>query len=220
MDLDLKKLQEIDPFKKGEKVGADQEMSAMDPPDPYNPPALEQVPYEKMHPLVRELMDEHTDLITELDLFEKTVDAISKTENIDVQTTTDFNRFTNFFDEELIPHNKKEEKSFFPLLSKRLKESGEVSPAAHATTGVDVLENDHLQAIQLATLCFTFMGLAVKLPDTKSRAMVKSMALNYAKELIELLRLHIFREDKIVFGQAYHLLTVEELDQIHNALKS
>jgi hypothetical protein len=102
--------------------------------------------------------------------------------------------------------NKREERSFFPVLRRHLLAVGEHSPGEEATTGVDIMEEEHLKAVQLAAITLNFLLLSFKLPDENSRLLVLDAALEQARQLIELLRLHIFREDNILFGQAHRAI--------------
>ena len=77
-----------------------------------------------------------------------------------------------------------------------------------------MLEDDHVQAIQIAALSFNFFGLAARLPNPKSQVIVLDAAVNQGKNLIEHLRLHIFREDNVVFTEAHHHITGEEFDRM------
>ena len=56
------------------------------------------------------------------------------------------------------------------------------------------------------------LGLASRLPDNRSRGITFDLAYHNGKELIELLRLHIFREDNTIFPIAQELLTEEEMN--------
>ena len=121
-----------------------------------------------------------------------------------------FNKFYQFFDDHILPHNQKEEKYYFRILHQRLIESGEHGNGAEPKTAVDVMEDDHVKFIQLGSLSFNLFGLAYRLRDPESRALTFDVAYNTAKELVELLRLHIFREDETLFPLSQKLLTGED----------
>ena len=74
------------------------------------------------------------------------------------------------------------------------------------------MEDDHLKAVQLAAVILNFMGLALRLKDEPSRLIVLDSALEQGKDLVELLRLHIFREDNIIFSAAHRLISKNEFD--------
>ncbi len=211
---DFKKLNETDPLKRmAEKESAREEFSPMDPPDAYAPPALEDAGYDDMHPFLQTLMDEHKAAVEALDAFESALLGI-QARGFSREADQKLRDFFDYFDNHLSPHNRKEERALFPLLRRRLLESGEHDKGPGTVTGVDVLEDDHVQILQLAAVAFNFFALSVRLPDAASRALVLDAALEQGKSLVERLKLHIFREDNVVFAQAQRLLSQEELDGI------
>jgi hypothetical protein len=79
--------------------------------------------------------------------------------------------------------------------------------------------DDHVKVIQLAAVVVNLLRLGPHLPDPLSVRMVRDAALRHAGSLAELLRLHMFREDKIVFAAAPRLLRTQELDALLAALE-
>ncbi|MBI3141684.1 MAG: hemerythrin domain-containing protein [Bacteroidetes bacterium] len=210
----LQDLNKIDPLKRMvEKQTEQPEFSPMDPPDAFSPPSLEGMDADTVHPLLQMLMEEHRVAVKKLDEFDQTIQAIAKN-GYDKTTHQGISDFFRYFDENLVKHNQKEELGLFPLLKDRLLASGEhaQSHGDHHETGVDIMEDDHIKALQLAAIVFNFVGISVRLPDPKSGMMILDAGLEQAKALIELLRLHIFREDNVIFPQAQRLLSVEEMD--------
>ena len=61
-------------------------------------------------------------------------------------------------------------------------------------------------------------GLAPRLPDQNSRMIVLDLAIEQSMAMIELLRLHIYREDHIVFDLAQQHLTEQELTDINHQM--
>ncbi len=61
------------------------------------------------------------------------------------------------------------------------------------------------------------LGLAPRLPDEGSRMFVYDVAYSNGRELIEMLRLHIYREDHILFPLAHKLITQDEFTKMTNA---
>ena len=59
-----------------------------------------------------------------------------------------------------------------------------------------------------------FLGLAFRFPDQQTRLIVLDAALEQAKFLVELLRLHVFREDNVIFPLAQQLLTPTEFEEM------
>lgn len=187
------------------------ELSPMDPPDGYMPPATESVPYEEMHPFLQKLTDEHKAFSKELDKFEEILLSIQEN-GIEKETNSKLRNFFQFFDNHSIPHNHREEKILFPLLAERLIEKGEHSQGPSPSTAVDMLEDDHIKSVQLAATVFNLFALSGRLPDHDSRLVVLDIALQQGKSLVELLRLHIFREDSIVFPIAHKHISKDEFD--------
>lgn len=202
-----------DPIQRNvEKESMDDGMSPMSPPDAYSPPGADQaVPYEEMHAFLQAFRDEHASVREKVDAFEEALNKIQET-GITREVNTAFQSFFRALDEEVFAHNRREEKELFPLLSKRLVENGEHSKGSAATTACDVLADDHVQLVQLAAISLNFFALASRLPDEQSRLLTFDAAIEQAKSLVELLRLHMFREDNVVFSLAHKYITAEEFD--------
>lgn len=218
--VDFKKLRETDPLKRlVEKQTEQEEFSPMNPPDAYAPPGGEAIPYEKMPPVLQKLMDEHETALKELDAFEAVLLRLQKQGlKPDKEVDEGLRRFFSFLDENIVHHNLKEEKILFPLLQERLLEKGEHSKGQFSKTAVDMLEDDHIKTMQLAAITFNFLGLAARLPDPPSRAITLDAALEQGKELVELLRLHIFREDNVVFPLAVKHIAENEFREAEAGL--
>lgn len=209
-------LKEKDPIIRNAEKGDFEELSPMDPPDAYDKERVIGNNYDDLHNNLKELCDEHKRAITKCDAFEK---ALTDFKNggfyITKEINDAFNAFFVAFDEEIMPHNRKEERGLFPILQKRLLESGEHSTGDNPHTPVDLMEDDHIKLIQLASLTFNFLGLAMRLKSKEDIAITFDIAYNNGKELVELLRLHIFREDNTIFPLAQELLTEQEMNQFY-----
>ncbi len=218
--LDFKKLQESDPLKRMvEKQTEQEEFSPMNPPDAYAPPGIEAVPYEKLPLFLQKLVDEHKVCINKVEAFEEILLRLQKNGLVpDPEVDKGLKLFFSFLDEKIVRHNLKEEKILFPLLQERLLEKGEHSKGQFPKTAVDMLEDDHIKLMQVAAVTFNFLGLAARLPDANSRAIVLDAALEQGKSLVELLRLHIFREDNVVFPLAVKYLNSDELLEMEKQL--
>lgn len=208
-------LKRIDPVKKQplQGVTALEGMSPMDPPDAYAPPNITPVALEDMHPFLRQLVTEHRPLLGEVDAFENAILSIQKsgyTKEADGQLKF----FLNFFDEEFIAHNRREEATLFPLLRQRLLASAEHGSGDAAQTPVDLMQDEHIKAAQLAAVILNFLGLAFRFSDVKTRLIVLDAALEQSRFLVELLRLHVFREDNLIFPLAQQLITAAEFEQM------
>jgi hemerythrin-like domain-containing protein len=216
--IDMKKLQEVDPLKRlAEKQSQQAEFSPMDPPDPYSPPSGEQIPYEKMPPFIQELMDEHQEILQAVNAFEKVLQEFRKQ---NFQTGRPFEQgvsaFFAFLDQKIVAHNLREEKHLFALIQSKLLEKGLHSQAAQPVTAVDMLEDDHIRLMQLAAVTFNFLGLAARLPDPASRALTLDAAVEQGMAMVEMLRLHIFREENVVYPLAVAHFNAEELEKLNS----
>lgn len=211
-----KKLKDEDPILRNiDKDENLEEYSAMDPPDAYDKSRVIGADYDTMHPFIQGLMDEHKELVEEVNKFDKTLVAFKESGfDFTQDASNSFNSFFKFFDSHVVPHNEKEERYFFRLLHERLIESGEHSTKEVPDTAVDLMEDDHSKFIQLATLSFNLLGLGSRLRDLESRGITFDLAYNNGRELTELLRLHIFREDETLFPLAMQLLTEEDFAAI------
>ena len=219
--MDLQNLKHTDPLdRSGQKQSDAPEFSPMSPPDAYAPPATEEIPYEEMPPFIQKLMDDHKSFKDELDLFEQALVSLRENglprESDGVDSA--ISRFFGYMDEFIIAHHTHEERILFPLLRDRLLETGEHGAGDTPTTAVDIMADDHGRGMQLAAVTFNFLGLCSRLPDARSRTMVLDAAIEQGQALIEHLRLHMFREDNVVFTMAAKHLTPDELARMAEAL--
>ncbi len=216
------KLKETDPIRrKVEKKLEISEHSPMDPPEAYDKESanVDGIGYSDMASPLKSMMDEHKELNQYTEKFESALGEFHQSKYNFTQDISDkFNEFFLYFDNHILPHNRKEERYLFPILHAKLVEDGEHGTGDDKMTAVDLMEDDHVKFIQLATLTFNLLGLASRLPDASSRGITFDLAYHNGKELIELLRLHVFREDNTVFPLAQKLLTTEELDVINKEL--
>src|SRR3989304_6891019 len=215
MNMDFENLDKSDPIKRSAEKESSGELSPMDPPDAFSPPSLDEISYDEMNNVLKKFMDEHKICIKKLDALEDVLNKI-KQERFSGQekVRSVLADFFQFFDNNITKHNIKEEKVLFPLLRQRYVETGEHSKSQEQTTAVDMLDDDHIKFIQIAAITFTLFGLIPRLPDHSSRNVVLDLALEQGKTLIEQLRLHIFREDKVVFPFAQKNLTKDEFAEI------
>ena len=218
--MDLKSLNKDDPLKRNvEKSVVTDGMSPMDPPEAYSPPSTEDVPYDAMPPFLQGLMDEHKHLTAQLAIFEESLKQI-EVGGLTKEIRQTLKSFFQFFDDKFVAHNRQEEAEFFPLLKRRLIEKGEHGTTPARKTGVDLMLDDHTRSVQLGAVACSLFGLAVRLPDERSAMLTLSGAVQQSKELIELMRLHIFREEKILFGFAAKNFSSDELNQLQARSKA
>ncbi|MEK7437814.1 MAG: hemerythrin domain-containing protein [Pseudomonadota bacterium] len=215
--MEIHKLHRIDPLKKQAERGLEvaQGLSPMDPPDAYAPSGIEPVPAEALHPFLRKFRDEHVPFLQELNAFEAAIHSIQKagyTREADAR----LRHFFQYLDQEFVPHSRREDTALFPLLRERLIASGEHGSGSVPATATDVMEDEHAKAMQLAAVVVNFLGLVFRLPDERSGMIVLDAALEQGKNLIELLRLHVFREDNVVFPLAHQLISIAEFDEMHS----
>ncbi|HEY9168046.1 MAG TPA: hemerythrin domain-containing protein [Lutibacter sp.] len=194
------------------------EFSPMDPPDAYKPPSIQSVNYDELSLFLRHLTDEHKIILSELQKFETTLLEIRK-EGINKDRNKQLGDFFKFLDDIIVLHNLKEERILFPLLHDRLIDKGEKSTAAIPETAVDMLENDHIKMMQLTTLAFSLMGMASRLTDATSRAVLTDTAIEQGKSLVELIRLHIFRAENVVFALAHKYISEVEFKEMEGQMK-
>ncbi len=204
--------------RKVDKGDHEEELSPMAPPDAYAPPGEDQsVPYEEMHPFLQGLRDEHEECVAELQAFESALDNL-RNHGPSGEVHDVLAKFFGFLERVVLPHNRREELVLFPLLAQRLVESGEHSKGPQPTTAIDVLRADHVELLQVAAVMTNFFRIAPRLPDEASQHYIIDASIRLGRNLVELLRLHIFREDVVVFSLAHKLLNAEELDRMHSSL--
>lgn len=219
---EAKKLQKTDPVKKQEEKGLEQvEHTPMDPPNAYEQPGKVASSLENIDSSLQIFVDEHKHAISHIENFEKALVQFKLNGyKLDGKINEIFREFFNFFDNNLLPHNSKEEKTLFPILHKKLLEAGEHSKGEKPLTAISVMEDDHVKFIQLGALTFNFLGLATRLKDEGSRIFVLDTAYENGRELIELLKLHIYREDYTLFPLAQKYLSTEEFAQVQKEMHS
>lgn len=206
------RLKQLDPVtKQAERGIEDAGLSPMDPPEAYAPPAMDPIALADLHPFLRRLSEEHIGLSAELKAVEAVIASV-RSDGLTRERYRELKHFLGVIDRDFIPHCREEERALFPLLGERLIDHGEHSKGRERRTAIDVMMEDHLRAIQLAAVALNFLQIAGKLPDQRSAGIVAEAALGELTQLVELLRLHMFREDNIVFASAQRLLLTAELD--------
>jgi len=212
-----KRLKETDPVVPG--AGKDLtsiENSPMDPPDAYEggvegqektelPEALKQ--FTNRFPEINKILD-----ALEKEFGEFVTGGYQFTEGFNSALTT----FFKFYDDDLLPFLQLEQKTLFPILHQKLMKSGEHSPAEDPKTAVDIMEDDYVKTIQLGTLLFNFLGLSSRLRDEQARMFVLETAGGNARELIELVRLNIFRKENVLYPLAVKTLSEEEMEELQS----
>ena len=210
-----KRLKEVDPIKGNPKKDVEDESSPMSPPDAYAESTVKQIPYDDMDGILKRLITEHDNAKKQIMSFEKALVAFKELDwSLEKETNTTFKEFFFFFDNKILTHNYREEKVLFPLLNQKLIESGEHGSGLRPQTAVDIMEDDHIKFIQLGALTFNLIGLGSRLSDSESKKMTFEIAYQNGMELIEMLRLHIFREDHTLFPLAQKLIKKKEFREM------
>ena len=133
------------------------------------------------------------------------------TDGFQKATLEGINDFFSFFDDSIIAHNRKEDDTIFADLNTILYEKEEYSTGTEKTV-VDLMEDDHVTMLQLAAISFNLFGLITRIPDPASAMVILDLAVEQSKALVEMLKLHIFREDHVVFPMAQNYLSTEALN--------
>lgn len=184
-----------------------EELTPFDPPDAYDPQNIENVDYENLSPFLKELVDEHKRFTIVLNDFEN---ALIEWKNnnwiFSEEIDNKFKDFFTFMDENVPVHNQKEEKNLFPLLNIKLIESSEHNSENPSLTGISIMEDEHIKVAQAAAIVFNFLGLGSRLHDLRSKEITFEAAFDQGLAIVETMKLHIFREENILFPQAMTLL--------------
>lgn len=190
-------------------------LSPMDPPHAFHLSCIEKIRSADLAEPLRLLKNDHDEFLAVLDAFEV---ALTRFRNggfvFDAAISEGFRRFFHFMDNEALSHNAREEKALFPLLRKKLIASGECSPGDRPITSVDVMEDDHRKVGQIACLVFNLLGVGNRLKDAESRHTVFRIGADQGREIVETMRLHIFKENEVLFPQAQKMFTANEMEYV------
>ena len=63
-------------------------------------------------------------------------------------------------------------------------------------------------------IVFNFLGLGSRLPDQQSKEITFQAAFEQGIAIVETMKLHIFREENILFPQAMHLFSENDFDKL------
>ncbi len=208
--------EKTDPLVRRVSKNTKEEFSPMNPPDAYDPQNIEKVSYEKMHPFLRELIDEHMMFAKVLDSFEHALINWRNNKWIfNDMINEGLKQFFNFFDEKVPAHNQKEEKKLFSVLQEKLIESDEHNSRDSSYTGISLMEDEHIKVAQAAAIVFNFLGLGSRLPDKNSQEITFEAAFDQGIAIVETMKLHIFREENILFPQAMQLFTSSDFEKLN-----
>ena len=77
------------------------------------------------------------------------------------------------------------------------------------------MEDEHIKVAQASAIVFNFLGLGSRLPDKRSLEIAFEAAFEQGIAIIETMKLHIFREENILFPQAIKLFTEDEFSTMN-----
>lgn len=193
--------------------------SPMDPPEPYELPVRDEVTYEDYAKPIQILLDEHKIFLDILGNFE--IALLGFKENgflFTPEITKFFKEYFEFMDTKTVEHNRKEEKALFPILRRHLIEAGECSPGMNPHTPTDVMEDDHQQVSHATYLIFNLLGLATRLTDPASKAMIYQSVYEQGREIVETMKLHIYKENNVLFPLAHKYMKEEDYFTVSKAM--
>jgi len=217
---DLNFLQTIDPVKKQGEVSATDRgasFSPMSPPEAHAPPGAIKIDYHSFHPYLKIFVDEHTALKARMDEFQKILRDLSLGEDISLPTDKKVRSFYKDFHRDFHVHNRREEEVLFPVLRTCFLEIGEHSKTARPITPINVMIDEHQEAFKVATEAVCAWELLAQLFDPPSRTILLKAFIRKSNTLLEMMRLHIYREDDIIFSLAQRHLSQKILDQLLEA---
>lgn len=212
-----KTLNLTDPLERQQDHGLDnlQGCTPFDPPSAKEQAIVDDVAQLDFPVIISQLFEEHKFALSNTEMFEQALVQFRENNYTHTdQSNQVFAHFFRYFDAHLMAHNEKEDKVLFPILEKYLLKHGEHSTAEIPTTAIDIMQDDHIRFIQLGALSFNLFGLATRLRDEAPRIFVHEQAYHAARELIELLKLHIYREDHTLFPLALKYISQTEFDEM------
>lgn len=213
-DLPVYPASKDDPLKRYVNKEIEDYPSPMDPPPLYTAPTI-QVPYDQMVQTLKDLIDDHNDFEKVLNVFDQALVSFKeKGWKFDSEISAAFKKFFQYMDDDLISHTRKEEKALFPCLQEKLLESGEHSPGPHPMTPVDIMESDHERVSVMTNLVFNLLGLAARIRDDEARNLLFEHAFHQGQEIVEVMKLHIYKENTTVFPLAQQLLSAQDWENI------
>lgn len=208
-----------DPLKKQEKVEKlnNDTMSPMAPPEAYEGSTPKDLGRNSDNKFLQELEQDHIEFMAHINSFISAMHDAKEKKKIEADCLRRILSFFEYFDKEFVIHNKKEERYLFPILTKRLIESGEHSVGlGERTTPIDILESEHMQALQLGAIISNAIEILPRIKNEDAHYSILANAVNKGFVLAELLKLHIHREDNIIFVLAKNLLTDEDVKEVES----
>ena len=209
-----------DPLKRYVNKEIDDHPSPMDPPSSFAVPTVAVIPYDKLSKPLQLLIDDHNEFEKVLNVFDRSLVSLKESHwKFTPEISAGLKKFFEFMDNEISIHTRQEEKALFPVLYEKLLESGEHSPGSSPITPVDIMEADHKQVEIAANMVFNLLGLAPRIRDDEARNLLFEHAFQQGQEIVEVMKLHIYKENTTLFPLAQTLLSEEELTQISFRMK-
>ena len=211
----MKKDSNLDYIERQREHGLQQQgLSPMEPPTLDQIIALKKIPEKKCRMIERFNKDHHELLVLIKDL-EGKLESINRTKQINPQAARSIANFLEFMTNDFVDHNEEEERYLFPLLEPELLKHNESNTTFGETeTPVALLEAEHVQLMQLTAILDTLAHLLTKIKDDESYQIVLNQFLIQAKTTLHILKLHIEKEDKVIFIMAYNYINQDELDRL------
>jgi hemerythrin-like domain-containing protein len=173
---------------------------------------------EEMHPVLQVFVEEQRAYLPELQAAEETLLRVQQ-HGPDADADRALGRFFEFLETVVLPNNRRQEKLLFALVEQRLRERGESGADDLVSAGIERLEAEHVNLIQLSALMLNFFGASGHLRDAPSQRYILEAGIEQGKALIETLRLHIDREETVFFSLAQRLISNEEFEQMKSLMK-
>lgn len=213
--IELPSLQS-DPLRRKAEKGLEQDLpSPMDPPEAFAPSNVPPVDYKDMAPVLQRMIDEHEEFLKILTDFDNALVALKANGwKFTAAIGSALKRFFECHDGSMAQHTEREEKSLFPVLRRRFLESGEHSPGPDPVTPVEMMEADHARVTQSAAIAFNLLGLAPRMNDAGDRDLLFEHAFGLGQEIVETMKLHIYKENTTLFPLAQKLLSREDFESL------
>lgn len=197
------------------------ELSPMDPPEAYAAPTAPAIPYEKLAEPLQRLMEEHEWFLKVLTVFDNALIALKENRwRFTPEISAGLKQFFQAMDHDIARHTRLEEKYLFPSLEEKFLATGEHSPGSHPVTPIDVMEGDHARLSQDSALVFNLLGIGSRLTDAGSREIVFAQVFAQGQGIVEVMKLHIYKENTTLFPLAQQLLSTEEMVRIAQKMRS
>ena len=78
------------------------------------------------------------------------------------------------------------------------------------------MEDEHIKVAQACAIVFNFMGLGSRLQDAQSREITFDAAFGQGIGIVETMKLHLHKEDEVLFPLAMKFITSDEFEKMHN----